>query len=103
MPAIDGEAFKAFERNSYSDIAGKNTHKKTAHVSAQAAGALLDGTRAGIGVRLLDVACGPGLLSAEADETGRVGYRSGFRSKHDRHRASSVSRSMEFQEADANC
>jgi SAM-dependent methyltransferase len=69
MPAIDGEAFKAFERNSYSDVA-EGYAQKTAHVSAQAAGALLDGTRAGIGVRLLDVACGPGLLSAEAVKRG---------------------------------
>jgi SAM-dependent methyltransferase len=41
-----------------------------ARVTAHAIAPLLDAVRAGRGVRLLDVACGPGDLAAEADRRG---------------------------------
>jgi len=70
MPAeIDYEAFKRFERDGYSSVA-EGYASKTAVVSGQANDAILDAVCAGAGTRLLDVACGPGVLSAAAVARG---------------------------------
>jgi SAM-dependent methyltransferase len=64
---VDQGAFKRFERDGYSKVA-EGYANKTARVSGQANGAILDAVGAGPGTRLLDVACGPGLLAAAAVE-----------------------------------
>jgi ubiquinone/menaquinone biosynthesis C-methylase UbiE len=67
--AIDNDAFKKFESTSYSEVA-KGYADKTAHVSAQSNDAILDASRITSGSVVLDVACGPGLLSAAAVQRG---------------------------------
>lgn len=70
-PTIDVEAFKKFERAGYSDVAqGYDT--ATAAVTSQVNQAVLDAVAAGPGTSLLDVACGPGWLSAAATRRGAV-------------------------------
>jgi SAM-dependent methyltransferase len=68
-PTIDNEAFKRFERNSYSEVA-QGYADKTAHVSAQSNDMILDAARITSGSAVLDIACGPGLLSAAAMRRG---------------------------------
>ena len=63
-PAIDPDAFKAFEQAGWEQIDAAVYDETTGSVTAQAIGPLLDAVRAGPGVRLLDVACGPGRLAA---------------------------------------
>src|SRR5512145_433625 len=62
-PAIDVEAFKKFEREGYSGVA-RGYDRVTATVTSQVNQAVLDAVAAGPGASLLDVACGPGWLSA---------------------------------------
>ena len=70
-PTIDVEAFKAFEREGYSKVAqGYDT--TTAPVTSQVNEAVLDAVGTRPGISLLDVACGPGLLSAAAVKRGAV-------------------------------
>lgn len=70
MPtSMDQDAFKRFERDGYSRVA-EAYGQKTAHVSAQVNDAILDAVGVGPGVKVLDVACGPGLLSAAALKRG---------------------------------
>lgn len=72
MPSeIDEQAFKHFERDGYSGVA-EGYANKTALVSSQANDAILDAAAAGSGTLLLDVACGPGFLTAAAVERGAV-------------------------------
>ncbi len=66
---FDAPVFKAFEREGYSRVADGYANK-TAKVAAQANEAVLDAVEAKAGTRLLDVACGPGLLTALARERG---------------------------------
>ena len=68
-PTIDNEAFKRFERDSYSEVA-KGYADKTARVSAQSNDMILDAARITSGSAVLDIACGPGLLSAAAMRRG---------------------------------
>jgi SAM-dependent methyltransferase len=70
-PAIDGEAFKKFEREGYSRVA-EGYVRAIAMVTSQVYGAILDAVGAGPGTSLLDVACGPGWLSAAAVQRGAV-------------------------------
>ena len=62
---IDSGAFKRFESTSYSDVA-QGYADKTALVSAQSNERILDAAQIMSGSAVLDVACGPGLLSAAA-------------------------------------
>lgn len=71
QPAIDHEAFKQFERAGYSRVA-EGYDQATAQVTAQVNDAVLDAVEAGRGTRLLDVACGPGWLSAAAAKRGAI-------------------------------
>jgi SAM-dependent methyltransferase len=69
LPAIDHSAFKAFERDCYSHAANDyldHAARRTATLNAH----LLDALGAEPGLRWLDVACGPGLLSAAAAARG---------------------------------
>jgi len=70
-PAINVEAFKKFEREGYSRMA-QGYDQATASVTSQANDAILDAVGTGPGTSLLDVACGPGWLSAAALKRGTV-------------------------------
>jgi SAM-dependent methyltransferase len=70
-PTIDVEAFKAFERAGYSKVA-QSYDKAAAIVTSQANDAILEAVGTRPGVSLLDVACGPGLLSVAAVKRGAV-------------------------------
>lgn len=64
-PQSDREAFKQFERNGFSRVA-EGYDRAIAKVTSQVNEAILDAVGIGHGTRLLDVACGPGWLSAAA-------------------------------------
>lgn len=64
-PPIDHEAFKQFERDGFSRVA-ERYDQAIAKVTSQVNEAILDAVEIGRGIRLLDVACGPGWLSAAA-------------------------------------
>lgn len=68
---FDEKRFKAFERDGYSRVAGAYA-AKTANITAQANAAILDAVGARPGTHLLDVACGPGLLTGAALERGVI-------------------------------
>src|SRR5262245_50885092 len=70
-PTIDVEAFKKFEREGYSSVA-QGYARATAAATSQVNQAVLDAVAAGPGVSLLDIACGPGWLSAAAAQRGAV-------------------------------
>jgi SAM-dependent methyltransferase len=70
-PTIDAEVFKKFEREGYSGVA-QGYDRATAAVTSQVNQAVLDAVAAGPGTLLLDVACGPGWLSAAAAQRGAV-------------------------------
>jgi len=70
-PAIDAEAFKAFERDGYSRVA-QGYDRSAAIVTSQVNDAVLDAVGTRPGVLLLDVACGPGWLSAAAVRRGAI-------------------------------
>jgi SAM-dependent methyltransferase len=70
-PMIDVEAFKKFEREGYSRVA-QGYDEATASVTSQVNDAILEAVRTGPGTSLLDVACGPGWLSATAVKGGLV-------------------------------
>ena len=69
QPKFDETAFRQFERDGYSRVA-EGYASKTALVSAQANAAILDAAQVGKGADVLDVACGPGLLTHAAIERG---------------------------------
>lgn len=68
---IDVEAFKRFEREGYSRVA-RGYDKATAMVTSQANDAVLDAVGTRPGASLLDIACGPGWLSAAAVKRGAI-------------------------------
>lgn len=68
-PDFDQEAFKQFERTGYSRIAGAYD-SGTARITSQIHDPMLNAVGAAHGTRLLDVACGPGRLSAAASRRG---------------------------------
>jgi SAM-dependent methyltransferase len=68
---IDHEAFKRFERTGYSRVA-ESYDKGTARVTSQVNDLVLDAVETGPGTQLLDVACGPGRLSAAAVKRGAI-------------------------------
>ncbi len=69
QPAV--EAFKQFERDGYSRVA-EGYDNATAKVTSQVNDAILDAVEVVSGTRLLDVACGPGWLSAAAVKRGAI-------------------------------
>jgi SAM-dependent methyltransferase len=66
---FDHEAFREFERNAYSEVAD-SYDLATERITAQVNDPILDAVGATQGTRLLDVACGPGRLSAAASRRG---------------------------------
>ena len=71
MSGIDPAAFRQFEHQGWQDIASRY-HEGFAAVTTQAAPALLDAVRVAKGLRVLDVACGPGYVAAAAAARGAV-------------------------------
>ena len=68
-PAFDPIPFKQFEKEGYSKVA-KEYNVRSTKTTSQVNQAMLDAVGAGAGTSLLDVACGPGRLSADAAERG---------------------------------
>jgi SAM-dependent methyltransferase len=68
---VDDAAFKQFERDGYSRVA-EGYDKATAKVTAQVNEAILDAVGTTRGTHVLDVACGPGWLSAAAVQRGAI-------------------------------
>lgn len=66
---IDVEAFRGFERDEHSRIAG-SYHDLFAAVTDRAIAPLLDAANVGAGTRLIDVAAGPGRLAVAAAARG---------------------------------
>lgn len=68
-PTLDPEAFHAFEQAGWERVAG-GYHDAFSRLTTQAVGPLLDAVGAGPGIRLLDVATGPGYAAGEAARRG---------------------------------
>jgi len=68
---FDPEAVRAFEHAGWQRAAAHYT-ATFAHATAGFVGDLLDAARVGAGTRLLDLACGPGLVAAAASERGAL-------------------------------
>jgi SAM-dependent methyltransferase len=66
---FDQDAFREFERSAYSRVAS-TYDLATERVTSQVNDPILDAVGATQGTRLLDVACGPGRLSAAASRRG---------------------------------
>ncbi|HET7500967.1 MAG TPA: methyltransferase domain-containing protein [Kofleriaceae bacterium] len=72
-PEFDATAFKAFRQREWEDVAKDLpalSDTTIFEVTARGAEQLLDAVQAGPGVRLLDVACGPGLWASAAVRRG---------------------------------
>jgi SAM-dependent methyltransferase len=67
--STDPKAFRDFEHDGWQHVAGRY-HGSFASITTQSIGPLLDAVGAASGVRLLDVACGPGYAAAAAAERG---------------------------------
>ncbi len=67
--ATDPKAFRDFEHHGWQEVAGLY-HGSFAGITMQSIGPLLDAVGAAAGVRLLDVACGPGYAAGAAAERG---------------------------------
>lgn len=66
---FDHQAFKQFEHDGYAAVA-EGYAKFATRITTQAIGPLLDAAAISAGTILLDVACGPGFLTAAAMERG---------------------------------
>lgn len=67
----DYQPFKQMEHAGWSEAGVSSTYETWfTHLTSQSIPPLLDAVRAGVGVRLLDVATGPGHLAAEASRRG---------------------------------
>lgn len=69
QPAIDADAFAAFEHEGWEDVCG-GYEVHFGPLTQQSASALLDAAATTGGTRLLDVCCGPGMISAAAAARG---------------------------------
>ena len=99
MSNIDPVAFREFEHQGWQEVATRY-HGGFAGVTVQSAGPLLDAAHVAAGKRVLDVACGPGYVAAEAAGRGANAVGIDFSSEmveEARRRYPSV----EFREGDA--
>src|SRR6476646_1608748 len=71
MAPIDKDAFRNFERDAHDRIAASYNDLFTG-VTERAIAPLLDAAQVRAGMRLLDVAAGPGLLTAAAADRGAL-------------------------------
>lgn len=70
MPPIDADAFNDFERRGWAENSADAYGRVFGPVTRRVIDDLLDAAGAGHGVRLLDVATGPGYVAARASERG---------------------------------
>ncbi len=68
-PSIDPEAFRAFEYEGWQKVS-QQYHSAFADLTSQATGPLLDAVEVKAGMRLLDVATGPGYVAGVAAQRG---------------------------------
>ena len=71
LSAKEVEAFKKFEREGFSRVAHRYD-QGPATITAQVNDAILDALQLGPGMSLLDIACGPGWLTAAAVKRGAI-------------------------------
>lgn len=69
--AIDQEAFRRFERDGWNRLHA-GYHDEWEHLTTQIIPAMLDAAQVGAGDAVLDVACGPGYVSAAAAARGAI-------------------------------
>ena len=67
--SVDHSAFRSFEQAGWQKVF-KHYHEAFAELTSQAIEPLLNAVRAGNGMRILDVATGPGYLAAAASQRG---------------------------------
>jgi ubiquinone/menaquinone biosynthesis C-methylase UbiE len=96
---FDPQAVRAFEHAGWQEAASHYT-QTFARATAGFIGALLDAARIGVGMHVLDLACGPGLVAARAAARGAVPLGLDFSSAmialaHTRHPG------IRFEEGDA--
>ena len=102
MSTIDPSAFREFEHKGWQEIASRY-HGGFAAVTTQSVSALIDASFAAhtpAGLRLLDVACGPGYVAAAAASRGATAIGIDFSSEMVEE-ARGRYRGIEFQEGDA--
>lgn len=99
MSDIDPAEFRRFEHLGWQEVASRY-HSGFAAVTTQSTDALLDAVRAGRGMRLLDVACGPGYITAAAASRGAVATGIDFSSEMIQE-ASGRYPGLDFREGDA--
>lgn len=68
-PSIEAEAFRAFEHEGWQKVS-QQYHSAFADLTSQATGPLLDAVEVKAGMRLLDVATGPGYVAGVAAQRG---------------------------------
>jgi len=68
-PTFDPEAFRQFEHDGWNRLY-QGYHLHWEHLTTQIVPSMLEATRVGAGASVLDVACGPGYVSAGAAERG---------------------------------
>jgi len=95
----DPRAFRAFEHDGWESVASEY-HNAFGRLTAQAIGPLLDAVGVGKGVRLLDVATGPGYVAAAAAEQGASAVGVDFSAVMVAH-ARRYYKGAEFREGDA--
>jgi SAM-dependent methyltransferase len=96
---IDSQAFKDFERNGYSDVADGYT-QIAANFTSQANSAILAAANVSAGSQMLDIACGPGNLSAAGAALGATTVGIDF-APNMLANARSRNPELQFQEGDA--
>jgi SAM-dependent methyltransferase len=96
---IDPAAFRRFEHLGWQEIAARY-HSGFAAVTTQSTAALLDAALVGPRMRVLDVACGPGYITAAAASRGAIGTGIDFSSEMIQE-ASGRYPGLDFREGDA--
>jgi len=96
---MDPEAFRRFEHDGWQRVAG-SYEGVWAPLTSQFVGRLLTAVQVGIGTRLLDMACGPGYVSAAARGVGALPVGVDFSAAMVA-RARALHPGIEFREGDA--
>jgi SAM-dependent methyltransferase len=99
VSSIDPAAFRQFEHRGWQEVASRY-HSGFAMVTTQSLPALLDAARVKAGMRILDVACGPGYAAAAAAARGAQAMGVDFSSQMVEE-ARRRSPGVEFREGDA--
>jgi SAM-dependent methyltransferase len=99
VSVIDPAAFRRFEHLGWQEVASRY-HGGFAAVTTQSTAALLDAATVATRTRVLDVACGPGYITAAAASRGAIATGIDFSSEMIQE-ASSRYPGLDFQEGDA--